>query len=135
MKAMRWVGLAALLAIGVVLLASTPAQARVVTWGPYQLANVGDEPQASGEATLTKVEAFGVYADGDVVGVQYTAVLTVKCTGLTPGATYSTPVGTFQADRKGKGSVRGQVDWGSWGLWVVVARMDGSPWGVLSAFI
>lgn len=57
MNPMKRLGLAAALVGGVTLLASTPARAGKVAdrWGPHELANVGDEPRASGKATLTDV--------------------------------------------------------------------------------
>jgi hypothetical protein len=132
MRTMRWVALAVLLAVGMTLLASTRAQARprdpAGYWDAIQLANIGDEPQASGEAMLTKVDLLYSYVEGEpmesgvLVRSFYTAKLTVKCHGLKPGASYSAPAGTFRADHRGAGSVCGQVDfeiayWSSgWGM-------------------
>ena len=38
----------------------------------------------------------------------------MTCTGLTPGATYSTPAGKFKADRQGNGTVHGTVEFSYW---------------------
>jgi hypothetical protein len=132
MKRMGWIGLAVLLAVGLTHLANGPAQAQPRDaggyWGPIELTNVGDEPGAWGEAALTKVVLLFSYIDsepmesGVLVRSFYTAKLTVKCRGLTPGQLYSTPAGTFRADRKGTGNISGQVDfeiayWSSgWGM-------------------
>ena len=94
------------LAVGVALFASTPAQAgRSEDWGTIQLTNTGAEPEASGQASLTNVkfEGFGDWT------LCYSGQLSVKCKNLTPGARYSTPAGTFTANRKGNGLVNGKV--------------------------
>jgi hypothetical protein len=137
MNPMKRLGLVALVVVGVALLASAPAQAGKVAdpWGPHELANVGDEPRASGTATLTDVvcTGWGSGYPGPWYYEAYTAVLTVQCRKLTPGATYWTCVGTFIADRTGKGSATGQVSWfyrtdpwwgNSGGLVVDVVRAD-----------
>ena len=118
MNPMKRLGLAALLVVGVMLLASTPARGKprgyVPDWGPIQLAT-GAEPQASGEAILTNVREIDVFL--------YTGRLTVECKNLTPGATYWTPAGTFTPNRKRDGKVSGDV-WVDLGL-----EFDGWYWG------
>jgi hypothetical protein len=110
MNPMKRFGLAALLAVGVTLLASTPARAAGgEKWGTIQLTNVGDEPQASGEASLTHVNRWWTEVIEWLRIDYYSGKLSVKCQNLTPGATYSTPAGTFTADRKGNGGASGQV--------------------------
>jgi len=102
MNPMKRLGLAALLAVGLTLLASTPARAKKPggeiggdTWGPIELTNVGDEPQASGKATLTEVVLVDVYDSGLVHWQCYTGRLSVQCRHLTAGATYSIGTGWF----------------------------------------
>jgi len=94
------------LAVAVTVFASAPAQAgQGCDWGGVELTNTGAEPQASGQASLTDVDWVrlmkGLYV--------YSGKLSVTCQNLTPGATYSTPVGTFTANRKGDGKVSGRV--------------------------
>ncbi len=104
MNLMKRLGLAALFAVGVTFFASTSAWAGSgEDWGTIELANIGDEPQASGSASLTNVDWLRV-AKGAYI---YTGRLSVTCHNLTPGATYWTPVGTFIANRKGDGKVSG----------------------------
>ena len=147
--------MATLLAVGVTLFVNTPTQAE--DWGTVQFTNLGDEPQASGQATLKKVSYYLSWYDADEYwheyGNGYRGTLTVECKNLTPGATYSTPAGTFKADSRGKGKVSGkvsfiivyEVSW--WGdtIWqcelvgpyeVGVTRVnaDGSDTPVLSGF-
>jgi hypothetical protein len=93
-------------------------------WGTIQLANVGDEPGASGVATLTNVSLtdWSAYDGGSgwpgapfQFTEQYTGVLSVTCLGLWPGATYSTPAGSFQAARRmGAGKVKAKVTFVLW---------------------
>ena len=111
----------AALAVGLTLFTSTPAWAggkAKADWGTIQLSNVGDEPCASGQATLTNVErtwyCYDEYPPGSPwpilhVWAQYTGVLTVACQNLNPRATYWTPAGTFRAGRTGTGTVKGKV--------------------------
>jgi hypothetical protein len=111
MNPMKRLGLAALLAVGVTLLASTPAQAKAPKgedWGTILLTNVGVQPLASGEATLTDV-TYG--PQGRIAAPLYSGTLTVKCRNLTPGATYLTQAGTLRASRKvaGEWEVTGKV--------------------------
>jgi hypothetical protein len=119
MNPMKRLGMAALLVFGLTLLASTPARGAHEDWGTIQLTVTGAEPGASGEATLTKVEwqdTFVVHGDGGESSepiyayVTYTGVLTVSCQNLKPGETYWTPAGTFKANRKGSGTVKGKVN-------------------------
>ena len=114
MNSVKRLGMVAVLVVGVGLLASTTAQAKKPTgesWGPIKLTNVGDEPQASGEATLTEVVLVDIYFDesGSVYWECYTARLRVDGKNLTPGATYSTPAGTLTANSRGKVTVAGDV--------------------------
>ena len=122
MNPLKRLGLAAVLVVGLTLLASTPARAgekAKADWGTIELANVGDELDASGEATLTEVRwisSLSYYLDPwwveypDVhTDAKYTGVLTVTCRNLKPGARYWTPAGTFKANRTGTGTVKGKV--------------------------
>lgn len=108
---MKRLGLVAVLAVGATLFASTPAQAKGEDWGTIQLTNVGDEPQASGQASLTNVVCRDSNPyDPDPWRTGYcSGKLTVYCRNLTPGATYWTPAGTFTANRKGNGAIIGKV--------------------------
>jgi hypothetical protein len=126
MNPVKRLGLLALL-VGATLFVGTAARAAAPgNWGTVQLTNIGDEPGALGEASLTHVKRLW----SDVVEWMridhYSGKLTVKCRNLTPGATYSTPAGTFIADRKGNGGASGQVlftvyvDEGWWGPTVVI---------------
>ncbi|HUT91550.1 MAG TPA: hypothetical protein VMY37_18775 [Thermoguttaceae bacterium] len=122
MNPVKRLGLAVLLVVGVTLLGSTSARAAAPgDWGTVQLTNVGDEPGATGEASLTRVKRLWSDVQEWMRIDYYSGKLTVKCRNLTPGATYSTPAGTFLADRKGNGGVSGQVmfsvyvDEGWWG--------------------
>jgi hypothetical protein len=123
MNPMKRLGVAAVV-VAAMLLAGTSAQAKAPggedwsNWGTTQLTNVGDEPQAFGEATLTKVESkdtFVLHGDGGESSepmyayVMHTGVLTVSYQNLKPGETYWTPAGTFKVDRKGSGTVKGKV--------------------------
>ena len=113
MNPAKRLGLAAVLVVGVTLLASTPAWARVQwrDWGTIWLTNTGAEPEASGEAALTNVVCRDSNPyDPDPWRTGYcSGKLTVSCQNLTPGATYLTPAGTFTANRKGGGKISGQV--------------------------
>jgi len=111
MNPMKRLGMPALLAVAVTLLASTLASAGKPpgpageTWGPVGLTNVGDEPRASGEATLTEVVLVGTVGD-PLYDYSYwdccTGNLTVQCKKLMPGATYETAAGTFTANSRGE---------------------------------
>ena len=66
---------------------------------------------ATGESTLTNVHIVGGYNMYPYsLEEWYEGDLTVTCRGLTPGATYSTPVGKSKADRRGNLFVRGTVE-------------------------
>ena len=114
MNPMKRLGLVAVLVVGVTLLASTPALARVSwrDWGTIQFTSTGAEPEASGQASLTNVVCRDSNPyDPDPWRTEYcSGKLTVYCQDLTPGATYWTPAGTFIANRKGEGKISGQVD-------------------------
>lgn len=111
-------------------------------WGAVELANVGDEPQALGEATLTNVRYVGWYYDGWLWYYVYSGDLTVTCHNLQPRATYWTRVGTFQTDRRGTGKAGGKAsavyfyDW-DWSpnpeIDVVRFNADGSRTTVLTS--
>lgn len=101
MNPVKRVGLAALFAVGVTLLASTPARAGE----RYELANVGDEPQARGQVTYRGAYFIPEPPDSG----WWVTHMSISCQNLTPGATYRTPVGTFTADRRGKGKAAGWV--------------------------
>ncbi len=131
MNPMKRLGLVAVFLVGVTLLASTPAAAegkvKGEDWGTVELENVGDEPQASGQASLNNVELVLAWVGLHV----YKGELTVTCQGLTPRATYWTPAGTFKADRTGAGQVKGRVEfefhWVYWG-WDEPVFGDSPPW-------
>jgi len=128
MNPMKRLGLAALLVAGVTLLASTPAQAKVPKgedWGTIPLKNVGDEPQASGEATLTDVNYHS--HDGNIAFPHYSGTLTVRCWDLTPGETYLTQAGTLSPSRKiaGEWVATGKVEFFAFEPYTVyVWRLD-----------
>jgi hypothetical protein len=139
------------------LIVSAPALAKPAkpdggsTWGPIELTNVGDEPRASGEATLTEVVRGDVYYEQGLFYIEsYRARLHVDCKNLTPGATYAVPAGTFTANSRGKATVEGDVyfeivyiyTWSrTWQLsnpyWVDVVRLnpDGSAATVLTGML
>jgi hypothetical protein len=113
---MKLFQLAVVFLVVVALLAGTPALAAL--GGTVQLTHVGDESGATGTATLTKVNYLGGWNPmGTMTWMNYKGYLTVTCTGLTPGATYSTPAGTFKADRSGKGTVKRWVYFGFMWWW------------------
>jgi len=140
MKTMQKLELAVLVLTLGGLLAASPVLAG---WGPrniknhppenfgtIQLANTGEEPSASGQATLRHVTC-DVYVDiFNQAWWCYQGTLLVKCQNLVPGATYSTPVGTFTADSKGTGTATGEVGWVEYPFegfdgYVEVVRLDG----------
>jgi hypothetical protein len=93
---MKQIGLAALFVIGVAIFTNSPALAQEgEDWGTITLTNTADAKDrdygASGQATLTDV-TYGTIVQGEypneyAMGVAY-GNLTVRCEGLTPGATY-----------------------------------------------
>jgi len=105
---LKWLIIAAFLVVGPSLFAKPPPRGE--DWGGIQLANTGDEPRAVGVATLTGVNWTSLsHYDYDYLWMAYQGTLTVECQNLTPGARYSTPAGTFKADRNGRGKVTGDV--------------------------
>jgi hypothetical protein len=110
-----------LLAVGVTLFASTPVQAK--SWTIVQLWNTGAEPDAFGEAKLGPSKL----TRPDPRNPVYDTRVSISCHNLTPGATYSTPVGDFIADAGGDGKVTGRtaVCYG-WMLFVDRLDPDGS---------
>jgi hypothetical protein len=105
---LKRLGIAALLAVGLTLFAKPPPQGE--DWGAIQLVNTGAEPRAWGVATLNNVTTGLLTGyDSSRLWVNYHATLTVECQNLTPGARYSTPAGTFKADRRGRGKATGDV--------------------------
>ena len=112
MNPMKRLGLVAVLVVGVTLVASTPTRAE--DWGTIQLMPIGDEPQASGEATMTDV-AGRLYKLRGKTMWGYWGTLSVTCHNLTPRTWYWTPAGTIKADRNGDGTVSGdvQLEWNS----------------------
>jgi hypothetical protein len=110
MNPVKRVGVGVLLVVGVALFASTPVEAKRAPkgddWGTISLTNLDVEPDAFGEATLT-----GVYPDRKSGLPIWWGTLSVKCWNLTPGAWYSTPVGTLRPSRKvaGQWEVTGTV--------------------------
>ncbi len=107
MNPMKRLGLAAALGVGVTLLATTLVRAGN-NGHSYELLNVCDSGDQDADATGQVT--FGGWRWQKVEGtdgVIYTWVeqkVTIKCTNLTPGATYETSAGTFTADRKGNGN-------------------------------
>jgi hypothetical protein len=81
---------AALLLLAATLIAGRPARAE--DWGEIHLVNEGNEPLASGQATLTNVTYGGYVLVGTspvvTVAELFQGQLTVTCQGLTPGKTY-----------------------------------------------
>jgi hypothetical protein len=121
MESTKWLGLAVLVAVGVTLFASTPAQAgkgQAVRWELY---NTGVEPLATGQYTLTKwrleyvIPGYGTFGSYQV---------TVTCQNLTPGATYSAGGAAFTANSRGAGksTFRAIVD-PYFGLYLAVDRL------------
>jgi hypothetical protein len=146
MNPVKQLGLVALLMVGPALFVSTPAQAGKIAlpdagnWGTVQLTNVGDEPGASGEASLTDVRCL----HEDPPLCLHSGTLTLKCQNLTPGATYLTAAGTLKPNRKANGEweVTGKVlflfDYLNWEppYVVEVVRLDpdGSSTTVLTGY-
>jgi hypothetical protein len=98
MSAKKRVSLAMALLIGVALNVSTPALAEDWAPTPVPLTNTGDEPNASGEATLTGVTLVSAYPVENMSGYdfveEYSGQLSVTCRGLTPRAVYQIgPIG------------------------------------------
>jgi hypothetical protein len=60
----------------------------------------GDEPIATGSATLARIRLWRSVVDFDATYC-YTCHLTVACQGLTPGATQATSAGTVKAAQDG----------------------------------
>jgi hypothetical protein len=103
MKTTKHFALMSVFVFGATLFASTPARAQ----STITLTNVADpadpDSDAAGEATLTNVidssDAYGEW-NGDYFFVYhvYSGDLTVRCSGLTPGATYSIGPTGFQGN-------------------------------------
>jgi hypothetical protein len=130
MNPMKRVGLAAVMVVGVTLLASTPARADTYT---YELTNVCDSGDQDADATGQVIHGEWRLR-GKYPAEWWECHATIECQKLTPGATYATPLGTFQANRNGNGKVSG--NWISdrpWVWWVPVRRLnaDGSWTDVL----
>ena len=105
---LKRLGVAALVAVSLTVWAKPPPQGE--DWGAIQLANTAVEPQASGVAKLNNVTTGLLTGwDSSQLWVSYHGTLTVECQNLTPGARYSTPAGTFKADRRGRGKASGSV--------------------------
>jgi hypothetical protein len=139
MKSMKWLGLAMLLAVGVTLLASAPAQAGKGKAFIYALYNTGVEPLATGQYTLTKPRfAYRLPADYERWYDVYSYQVTITCQNLTPGARYWASVQdwwdspdaytagkafTAKPDGTGAVSFRADIDW-YWGDNPTVDRLD-----------
>jgi hypothetical protein len=78
----------------------------------------GDEPNASGSASLQQT-GWVVYPGGGRIP---TFTLSIRCTGLTPGATYAGPWVSATADRKGSLVMDGK--WTGRPNVVEVSRLD-----------
>jgi hypothetical protein len=103
MKTTKQFALVVLMVVGATLCATTPAGAQI------DLTPTGAEPGATGQASLThlRYDSAGILDPANGIGYQaYTCNLNVACQGLTPGATYQTSAGTFQASRDGTGKAR-----------------------------
>jgi hypothetical protein len=112
MRSMRRIGLTMLLVVGVGAMASAPAAATRAPDVPkttitITLVSTGEEPLASGQATVGQARFEGIRWDGTEI---WTVKLTITCQGLTPGARYWTAAGSFTADRRGNGKAVGRVD-------------------------
>jgi hypothetical protein len=96
--------LAAVLLLPTTLIAGRPARAE--DWGAIDLVKEGNEPPATGQATLTSVASGGFFLEGGPYAVyaveQLYGQLTVTCQGLTPGKTYqiSPPLGVVNPRNK-----------------------------------
>ena len=104
MKTTKRLAVVALLVLGATLYASCPARA-----GTYALTPTGAEPGAAGQFTLSGFQlVFWAFTTNTSCPYfeRWHGSLTVTCQGLTPGARYSTPAGTFKADRNGNGSAK-----------------------------
>jgi hypothetical protein len=90
MKSAIRLALAALLLLAATLIAGKPARGE--DWGAIDLVNEGNEPQATGQATLTNVTSWAFHivgtSPGPVAAEYFSGQLTVTCQGLTPGKTY-----------------------------------------------
>jgi hypothetical protein len=104
MNTMRRFGVAAVLALGATLYASTPA------WAQIDLTPTGAEPGVTGQASSSHVRYVnsGIIDPANGIGYDYyTCTLYVTCQGLTPGATYMVSNGgTLKASRDGTGSIK-----------------------------
>lgn len=126
MNPMKRLGMATVLVFSVMPLARTPAQAKHDEYktgsSTYELMNTGEELLATGQVTQHDSK-FIRTKHPEYEESYYQTIVSVKCQGLTPGATYCAAVsGTlmfFIADKKGNGHVSGE------------ARTSGYPWGLL----
>ena len=110
MRSMKLSQLAVLLVIGVGLFTSTQAYADDTITLACAVGSNDPDYGSTGQATLTNVRQVGGANLFPYFYEQYyEGNLTVACVGLTPGTTYSTPVGKFKADRKGNLIVQGTV--------------------------
>ena len=112
-KTKKQFALVALLVLGATLPASTPAWA-------IDLSPTGAEPGATGQASSSHVRyvGSGIIDPTNGIGyVDYTCTLYVTCQGLTPGATYATSAGTFNASRDGTGSAKAVKCHLTWYYW------------------
>lgn len=126
MKTAKHFALTILFILGATLCVNTPARAD--DWGTIDLVNTGAEPNATGQATLTRVKSVGGGIDWETATewISFKGYLAVTCRGLTPGASYYVwghhLTGT--ADRNGNLTVKGWINFGFswyydpfWGLW------------------
>jgi hypothetical protein len=103
MKTTKHFALATLLVLGGTLFANT------VDWAQIDLTPTGAEPGATGQVATSHVRFLGSVIPDPYAGLvyyNYKCTLSVTCQGLTPGATYSTGVGTFKASSDGTGSAK-----------------------------
>src|SRR5262249_55545343 len=115
----------------------------------YPLASTGAEPGAAGQFTLSKFQLIARGATPppfNIPFLTFRGTLTVTCQGLTPGATYWTTAGSFQADRNRNGSAKYRrypftyfrdyfVGWHDGGVSVSRITPDGSGTSILQALM
>jgi hypothetical protein len=123
MNTVKRSGLAALFIIAASLLSGTPARAAIppITNDLWCLVDESDPDYgASGVVTVSKIQWHeDPYGGWGGPSGYFSAQLTVKCKGLTPGATYTVTmfqfgswldVGVFTAGSKGDGKLQTQIE-------------------------
>jgi len=101
---MKHFTLASLLPAAMIVCAAATAFARDGWSVSLTPPNTSDESGASGVSKVAGVQLRHTpWGDG------YVGKLTITCSGLTPGSTYSTNVGRFVADSRGTGRLEGSL--------------------------